>query len=350
MKTVCNWYCFARPEKSEAYFASRKLLCFCLHTRFLMRRIAPEKLVLAQAMLRLKISQRKICKFLRISRSGMMSALQRPTSPKTARKQKASSAILSELRRQQRRKELPSCASVAKVVGVSRETVRRHLNRAGLCARVRPRCPRSHPGDAKKRQVFSRKELRLGAAALRNTVFTDEKIFTTNDHSCRFAWVRKGEPVPRRCESRWGPSVHVYAAIGHGVRFICVLPQGRRIGASDYVRRCLSPLLKVLPATARLQQDGAPCHTAASTSRYLQRKGVNVVDGWPPRSPHLNVIENLWAKLQRNVSDRLLKAPVNDSEELGEIVCEEFALLPDSYVASLVDDYPGRLRKSLTLR
>jgi transposase len=41
-------------------------------------------------------------------------------------------------------------------------------------------------------------------------------------------------------------------------------------------------------------QDNAPVHTARIIKALLEELGINIMV-WPPYSPDLNPIENLWA-------------------------------------------------------
>ena len=52
------------------------------------------------------------------------------------------------------------------------------------------------------------------------------------------------------------------------------------------------PLLRNLRGM-QLLRDGAPAHRTKTTTTYLNANNVNVVD-FPPKSPDLNIIENIW--------------------------------------------------------
>jgi transposase len=86
-------------------------------------------------------------------------------------------------------------------------------------------------------------------------------------------------------------------------------------------------------------QDGARPHVARATLGFLRGNDVELMEGWPPYSPDLNPIENLWALLNRRVSERHPRTP----EDLLLAVRAEWAAIPQRDVDALCLSFPNRV-------
>ena len=67
-------------------------------------------------------------------------------------------------------------------------------------------------------------------------------------------------------------------------------------------------------------QDNAPCHKAKVVMSYFREQDFEIMD-WPPQSPDLNPIENLWKTLGVKVMER---NPTN-TEDLWVKLQEEWS-------------------------
>ena len=107
------------------------------------------------------------------------------------------------------------------------------------------------------------------------------------------------------------PSVNLWAAITHEGILAHHVYEGTQDSAGyiEILRDHLLPAArKHFGRTARwcLQHDNASIHKAKVVKNLLSTrpwKNVSVLD-WPPYSPDLNVIENLWAQLKRKIAER----------------------------------------------
>ena len=52
------------------------------------------------------------------------------------------------------------------------------------------------------------------------------------------------------------------------------------------------------------QEDNAPCHVSLRAIQWKEENGIRTLL-WPPQSPELNIIENVWKVLKIQVQKRL---------------------------------------------
>ena len=70
------------------------------------------------------------------------------------------------------------------------------------------------------------------------------------------------------------------------------------------------------------------CSILTKTLTFSNEICVDVIENWPSQSPHLNLIENLFAYVKK----RVFKANPESLEELWSVVLEEFQKIPNDFV------------------
>lgn len=88
-----------------------------------------------------------------------------------------------------------------------------------------------------------------------------------------------------------------------------------------------------------LQHDNAPCHKAWLPTTFLNRVGQDVLP-WPPQSPDLNIIENVWAFIKRQ---RSIQMGRKREETIDEII-NIWNSLEIEFVRNLIASIPARLQ------
>lgn len=237
-------------------------------------------------------------------------------------------------------------------ISVSRMTISRDLRASRLLCRVRPRVCTVKTTDMAKRRAFARCH-KGGPGTPCPIVFSDEKIFTCNDQTSRTMYVKSRKQLIPREACRWTPRLMVWGAIGVGFQHFMILPKPRttrnepdefKLGTvtSLNYRRVVLPEVKAeLRKPGRIfMQDGARPHTCDATLKYLRGNSITVLSDWPPRSPDLNPIENLWAVMQRRVS---ATAP-RDVTELRAALIRVFTGLQSEQpmIDAFVNSFPRR--------
>jgi len=105
------------------------------------------------------------------------------------------------------------------------------------------------------------------------------------------------------------------------------------------------------PSSLIFMQDNAPIHKSNSTLEFLRSFNISPM-AWPPNSPDLNPIENIWAlfkkefhsrwSARRAISSAAIKFP-----EMKTMLIESWEALPVELFRVVADSMPRRVRLAL---
>ncbi len=120
--------------------------------------------------------------------------------------------------------------------------------------------------------------------------------------------------------------------------------------AKNYITLLKNTVLPELAAAGRpmvFMQDNAPCHKAHAVMDFLEEKNIDILD-WPPQSPDMNPIENLWAIIK---SRRQKKYGIPKTKrELVDQIFDIWDNIEEKIVANLANSANKRVNEVLKLK
>ena len=127
-----------------------------------------------------------------------------------------------------------------------------------------------------------------------NVIFTDQCAFRLYSNYIKVWTFRHGETLFQR--PPYNPQVMVYGAISKLGKVCIVIKQGSYNSSfhCELLEQQVLPIaIELFPNGFVLQQDNAPVHTSSITQTFIDQNQIATVS-WPPYSPDLNIIENIW--------------------------------------------------------
>ena len=250
---------------------------------------------------------------------------------------------------------------------MSHMTVHNYLTKKlGAKAFKRPKIPKLTKEHVQKRLNFCRERLNWTVDDWKKVIWSDESpyaLFAEGNSKNDVIWTKRVEDVEPIEKVKFSPKVMVWGAMTSTcLSELHIVPQNTSINADYYQENILGKNLLPMfdrrsvtgPLTGRkcpeiksemiFMQDGARCHTAATTIQWLEDKEINYWGKaeWPPNSPDLNPIENLWSILEETMkSEKDQPKNIADLEKLLQRAWKKIKL---DTLENLVKSMPDRVR------
>jgi transposase len=231
---------------------------------------------------------------------------------------------------------------------VSSRTVDRRLQEAGLFGRVARHKRAYSDAERQKRLSFSNGYKDWTKQQWEKVLFSDEKCFYGAGF-CGRVWVRRerGEALnPKYCVSKIAHPVKVnvwacFCAAGVGYSHIFNENMDAAL-LKQILKDNLLPSARLHfradpPEQWFLLHDNDKKFTSNAVKQQLHNDGVTTID-FPPYSPDLNPIENLWSTMQREVE----KHTCDTMDKMQDVIADEWAKVDQQLMQKLAHSMPQR--------
>jgi transposase len=240
----------------------------------------------------------------------------------------------------------------------SLSTFRRYLSKSGFNRVKALKKQLIWPRNQAKRAEFAREFLQKPPEFWDRVIWSDETTVRTNPVSKELYVVvhnssrREEMPINPQIQGG-GISVMFWGCFSKLGLGSLVALEGNQ-NADSYIETLDTYLIDELLAAEEelghkmtFMQDNAPCHKAKRVTEFLAHNNVSVLD-WPPQSPDLNPIENLWAIVKRLRTKKFPKFPTT-REELIDQVMETWDEITPELLNTLADSATSRLALCLKM-
>jgi transposase len=244
-------------------------------------------------------------------------------------------------------------------ITVSADTVRRALRGGGLGAIEKPKKPLLSKANVRKRIAWCKAHKDWTVDDWKRVVWSDEtKINRFNSDGRVWAWIRDGETLsPKHVKvtvKHGGGSIMLWSALTYvGTGWMCKIDgnmdktlykeilEDEQSQTIDFVCRKLS----LQRDQVVFQHDNDPKHTSNLVKDYLKEQDYKIME-WPPQSPDLNPIENMWQLLKIRLNE--FETPPKGVQELYERVTKVwYDVITKEECQKCIESMPKRIKMCL---
>lgn len=303
----------------------------------------------------LKVNSSTICRFLkRFRERGDVENKHRSGRPRsiTARGQTALSRIVKKDRRE-------SLSDITKEYNksvpktVSKRTIQRELHRQQYWRRTVAKKLGVREVNRKKRLQYCRGKLTWKVDQhWKNVIFSDEMTIVIKPDGKVKVWRKTSEKWRGYCLGYLGQGptrslkLMVWGTITYHGSGILAFVDGN-MNSQKYINVLDEHLWPVIVkyfgnSPWHFMDDNCPVHRSRETENWKRRNNIQPFF-WPPQSPDLNPIENVWLVLKNHVKRRIFH--IHTTDDLKRELQYAWENLSKTYIQSLYSSLPKRCRK-----
>lgn len=230
------------------------------------------------------------------------------------------------------------------------QTLRNMLKRRGLKSAPKIKKPFLSSRHKKLRLEFAKKHQNWTIYDWRRVVFSDEsKVNRIGSDGRKWCWKTPGVSLKEgHINSTFkygGGSLMIWGCMTHkGVgnlvkiegnmdsELYCQILEEDLVSSLEWYGLNLDQII--------FQHDNDPKHSSRRTKTWLKDNNIHVLE-WPPQSPDLNPIENLWGYFKFRLSS--YEKPASGMIELWSRAEEEWNKISSEKCLELIDSMPRRL-------
>ena len=233
---------------------------------------------------------------------------------------------------------------------ISNSTVKRALYEENFQSYTKKKKPMISPQNIQKRKQFYNQHVGKTFDQFKNYVFTDESTYRVIGSSGGETYYRKRNLSPSnhayiRTKKFGGGGLMVWGMVTFNGNFKIYKIDGN-MNSEKYIELLEKYVLKDLIelgyplSDVVFVQDNATCHTSIKTQEYLKSCSLTSLP-WPPQSPDMNIIENVWNCLDVKIRKR--QTEIKNKDDLRNVMQEEALNISSEYIEKLYQSIPRRI-------
>jgi len=197
-----------------------------------------------------------------------------------------------------------------------------------------------------KRKKFSKKYAKWSLKDWKRVAFTDESRFSLFGSDSQYLVRRNSNErlasnCVRKCIQGRGGSVMAWGVVTYkGPGPLVFLD--KNLNGQTYLNLLENEFLPYyennLPLNTIFQQDNAPPHRCQTVEKFIDKNIIYTLP-WPPQSPDLNVIENVWQYVKRQL--KYYKS--TNKRELMKNIEIIWQSVPVTFIRRLIESMPRRI-------